>query len=296
MSFAVNNQRIQVWGVVNATPNSFSDGGETLSRVDFAARVLAWRGCDGLDIGAESTAPMNEAISSEEERARLSATLVPLLKEWSRDQVLSLDTYHIETISWLLPQIPSDVSVVWNDVSGIVSDEVISLLKAYPQLRYVLFFSRVPERKLAGKHMQYVVEDSIVAAARDFFRTNFAILMRHNLFSQVIADPGFGFAKSRSQNHELLAALPALMDELACPVWMWGISRKSFLRFPASLDPKDPAVRASLDGLGLLWQSMALDKLQQPHTIIIRTHAPELTSSLESWSQLRETWKPNSKV
>jgi dihydropteroate synthase len=290
MSFPYRNQRVHIWGVVNATPNSFSDGGEVTTSQDFERRMSEWKHLDGLDVGAESTAPKNTAITAAEERQRLEHVLVPHLRSWPRSLVLSLDTYHLETAEWLIPQVPQDVQVVWNDVSGQIEPAVIKLLQAHPRLRYVLCFNQVPQRALTSQHMQHATPGPIVARARSFFRESFEVFLRHELFSRVIADPCFGFSKTREQNHQLLDQLPILMDELACPVWMWGVSRKSFLRFPVEAQIQ----RETLDGLGLLWINTALDKLTHPHTIILRTHAPLLANALGDWQQLRDQWTPNS--
>lgn len=294
MSFPYRNQRIHIWGVVNATPNSFSDGGEITSSEKFAQRQQDWQHLDGLDVGAESTAPKNASITAAEERQRLEKILVPHLAAWPRHLVLSLDTYHLETAQWFLSVVPKDLQIVWNDVSGQVSSDVMKLLQSHAGLRYILNFNQVPERALTGQHMKYVQDTPIIPRARQFFRESFDVFLRHELFSRVIADPCFGFSKTREQNHQLLEQLPVLMDELACPVWMWGVSRKSFLRFPANADVSQSKVRESLDGLGLLWINSALDKLTHPHTIILRTHAPLLANALGDWQQLRDQWTPPS--
>ncbi len=289
MSFPYRNQRIHIWGVVNATPNSFSDGGDITTAESFQRRLHEWKHLDGLDVGAESTAPKNSAITHLEERQRLEQTLIPQLKNWPRSLVLSVDSYQLETVDWLLAQVPTDVSTVWNDVSGKIEPSVIKLLQKYPGLKYVLCFNPVPTRSETSQHMTFATPGPIVPAARKFFLESFETFLQHDLFSRLIADPCFGFGKTREQNHILLQQLPALMDELACPVWMWGISRKSFLRFPA-----ETSEQGALDGLSLLWLNSALDKLTHPHTIIIRTHAPLLAHALGNWQQLRDEWTSNS--
>jgi hypothetical protein len=237
MSFPFNQQKVQVWGVMNVTPDSFSDGGDLTTSEALKAKLTHWLPwIDGVDIGAESTAPQNAAITSSEERKRLETTLAPLLKTWPKDLTLSLDSYQIPTVEWLLSVIPKEVPTVWNDVSGQLDSDVIRLLKQYPQLRYVLCFNPIPSRAQTSSHMEYV----------------------------------------------------------ACPHWMWGVSRKSFLRMPAEANPKDPAIRCELDGRALLWTKMALEKLRQPHTIILRTHAPLLSRGLQGWTTLESVWNKNS--
>ncbi len=280
---------------MNVTPDSFSDGGELFSIQSLEKRLQSWRGLvDGVDIGAESTAPSNQAITDVIERERLEKNFMPILKNWPKEISISLDTYHTATASWFFSQVPKDIPIVWNDVSGKVDDDVISILKEHPRLKYVLCFNQVPTRLETSEHMNFVNSQAIAQAARLFFKSQFDIFLRHELFSRVIADPCFGFAKSREQNQLLLKQIPLLIEELATPVWMLGVSRKSFLRFPKELDPKSPETQQSLDGLALLWYREVLDKLTSPHTINIRTHAPVLTQSLRSWQHLNDVWTQKS--
>ncbi|MBY0517269.1 MAG: dihydropteroate synthase [Bacteriovoracaceae bacterium] len=295
MSFNFQNQKVNVWGVMNITPDSFSDGGELSSVESIEKRLESWKGLvDGVDIGAESTAPSNAAITALMERERLEKHFMPVLKNWPKELSISLDTYHIATASWFFSQVPNDIPIVWNDVSGKVDDDVISILKQHPRLKYVLCFNPVPTRLETSDHMNYVSSKAITQSARTFFKTQFDIFLRHELFSRVIADPCFGFAKSREQNQYLLNQIPLLIEELASPLWMLGISRKSFLRFPMELNPKSPEAQQSLDGLALLWYREVLDKLTSPHTINIRTHAPVLTQSLKAWQHLSDVWTQKS--
>ncbi len=288
MSFNYKEQRLQVWGILNVTPDSFSDGGQHLSLESISKTLSQWRGVvDGVDVGAESTAPMNRSITSQEERRRLEATVIPLLKEWPRDLVLSLDSYQIDTVEWFFSQVPKDIECVWNDVSGVVDQETIRLLKKFPRLRYVLCFNPVPGRAQSGEHKNFIRPGNVVEHAREFFKSRFEVLLRNELFSRMTADPAFGFAKSREQNHALMEHLPKLMEEMAAPHWLWGLSRKSFLRFPEATSAKSPQEQVKLDGLQLLWMKEALDKLQNPHTIVLRVHNPAMMGALSSWNELK---------
>lgn len=289
MSFSYKDQRLQVWGILNVTPDSFSDGGLHHSSESILNTFSHWRGVvDGVDVGAESTAPMNRSISSQEERKRLETSIIPLLKDWPRDWVLSLDSYQLETVEWFFSQVPKDIDCVWNDVSGVVDEETVRLLKKFPQLRYVLCFNPVPGRAQSGEHKHFIRPGNVVEHAREFFRPRFEVLLKNDLFSRMTADPAFGFAKSREQNHALMEHLPKLMEEMASPHWLWGLSRKSFLRFPESTSAKSPHEQAKLDGLQLLWMKEALDKLHNPHTIVLRVHNPTIMGALGSWNELKK--------
>lgn len=295
MSFSFGSQTVHVWGVMNLTPDSFSDGGVVASRESFHARLTAWLPwVDGIDVGAESTAPMNASISSVTEIERLEAILLPVLPSWPSQVVLSLDTYKLETMNWLLAQAPAHVSVVWNDVSGQLDESVMALLKKHPNLKYVLCHNPAPKRSLAGRHMDYATEGAITPMLRDFFRPRIKKLLEHDVFSRVILDPCFGFGKTRAQNHALLRELPHLMDELAAAQWMWGVSRKSFLRASSEIDPKQEAHQQALDGMAQLWYQESLSRVRHPHTIFLRTHAPLYSRGLASWSTLKASWNSDS--
>lgn len=267
---------LKVWGVINVTPDSFSDGG----LFESSPLPLASTSIHGLDIGAESTNPKASAITVEEEQERLARFLVPQLQNWPASLTLSLDTYKLETIHWFLSQVPPHVDVVWNDVSGKFL-EATPLLEQHPRLRYVCCHTTVPARELSGSHMGYVSEGPIIAAMREFFRGAQGHFAARGLLPRVIADPCFGFGKTREQNLEAWEQLPRLMGELSFDAWMWGISRKSFLRGPSE-DPRDPATQKVLDERQRDWIANALEKLTTMHTIILRAHDP---------SALRSLWK-----
>lgn len=295
MSFSVGLQTVQVWGVMNLTPDSFSDGGVVASQEKFQERLAAWMPwVDGIDVGAESTAPNNASISAATEIQRLEAMLLPILATWPAHVTLSLDTYKVETIQWLLSHVPTHVAVVWNDVSGQFDRHVLELLRVHPQLKYVLCHNPAPERALAGRHMDYASEGAITPILRDFFRPRIKTLLEHDVFSRVIFDPCFGFGKTRAQNCALLQELPLLMDELAAAQWVWGVSRKSFLRLSADVNPKQEPHQQALDGMAQLWYQEALSRVRQPHTIFLRTHAPLYSRGLASWSTLKASWNSGS--
>lgn len=276
---------IQVWGVINITPDSFSDGGKFSNATEIFTQIQRWN-TDGVDIGAESTNPKAQSISFEEEKQRLETGLLPLLGKWPMNQTLSIDTYKLETIQWLLPQIPEAIDVVWNDVSGQIAG-VAEVLKEFPKLRYVCCHNPAPTRDLAGSHMNYVNENNITIQLQDFFSSCWQHFEEQNLGHRIIADPCFGFGKSRTQNLELMESLPSLMDELQFKSWMWGISRKSFLRLEGE-DPKSLEVQKNLDQRQLRWILKSLEKLKMPHTIIIRAHEPGLLRSLWKSSSLEK--------
>lgn len=206
-------------GVMNITPNSFSDGGE-LTPSNFHSRLSQMGPIDALDLGAESTAPMNEAISSDEEWQRLSP-VVPFLKDLRC--TLSLDTYHPETIfriakDWNGP-------LIWNDVSGKFDPHVKKFLQMNEDFHYVFCHNLAPSRELTIRHMQCLSERQDAD-----FLTELAEFFMPHLHPRVILDPCLGFSKSYMQNWYILDHFCELQALVPHDRWLIGFSRKSFLR------------------------------------------------------------------
>lgn len=270
-------------GVVNLTPNSFSDGGDSNHPLSFKKKVqeLIENGAEILDLGAESTAPMNQAISSEEEILRFEQILLPNLAWLSSLSIgaITLDSYQTDTIKWLYPKLKGHYlgPIYWNDVSGVLDQDTLDTLESFPKLNYILGHNFVTEKEQTNNHLNFVnslQENDFLALMIEFFENQLEILS--NTSSRNIwLDPGFGFAKTREQNLWLMAHLPDLVSEFPPDFkWLIGISRKSFLR---------PLGVTLLDCLNFveekqrqqfnIWQS------QLPQTqIIARVHNPKIIS------------------
>ncbi len=219
-------------GVINVTPNSFSDGGEVTPE-NFIERLKSLGPLDAIDMGAESTAPMNSSIPWEEEWQRLSPYM-PLLKHLPCH--LSFDTYHPETIEEIL-RFSQDhqwnKKLIWNDVSGKFDGSVRDFLSCSTEFSYVFCHNLAPTRAFTGKHMDYVDPELSLEKLSDYFGP-FA-------GPQIIFDPCFGFSKSFEQNWEILNRFQELQQMTKHDHWLLGLSRKSFLRkkYGLSLADKD---------------------------------------------------------
>ncbi len=283
----IHGHHVQVWGVANATPDSFSDGGELPQAATLKTRLDTWRELvEGVDVGAQSTRPGAAPVTEAEERSRLETVLLPLLPTWPGSIKLSLDSFHPATLEWMLPRVPAHVGLVWNDVSGQLDAPVVELLTRHPRLEYVYCHNPVTRRELAGEHMAHTVGGDILGQMELSFTRAAGFFHSLGVAQRVYLDPCFGFGKTREQNHQLLGALPGLMDRSGWRRWVWGVSRKSFLRFPADQDPRDPVVRAQLDGLQLLWAAQALGRLMEKHTVVLRVHDPAPLRALRAWFQM----------
>lgn len=256
-------------GVINVTPNSFSDGGELLTLAGVEKRIHDFGRIDALDIGAESTAPMNDAIHPDEEWERISP-YITILK--SLNIPVSIDTYHPETIGriagiWTSEKISSPL--IWNDVSGKFDEAVKSFLKLSNNFYYIYCHNLAPIRELTAKHMDYVSETQ-----GDDFIEELAQYFRPYIRSRVIFDPTLGFSKTFEQNWTILNKISELQKKVAHDQWLLGFSRKSFLRRKMGIGAITPGNRDKVD----LFHGEVLNQIKNSlcGTVWIRTHRPEL--------------------
>jgi len=209
-------------GILNVTPDSFSDGGEHFSpkAAVKAAERMVLAGASIIDIGAESTRPGATPINHEEEWARLEPVL-PLLAERCRDHVqLSLDTRHWQTAERAL-----DYGVAWiNDVSGFADANMVGVLRDSDAGLVVMHSLSVP----ADKSVTLAAEVDVVQELLNFARARIVALEEVGISrDRIVFDPGLGFGKTTPQSWAVLEG----MEELAAvgvPLYV-GHSRKSFL-------------------------------------------------------------------
>jgi dihydropteroate synthase len=213
-------QRTLIMGVLNVTPDSFSDGGKFLDprHAIEHAFVMESAGADLLDIGGESTRPGSSGTPAEEELARV----LPVLKGLrGRLKIpISIDTQKAEVAE---AAIAAGAEII-NDVSGLKSDPRIAQVAARHCVPLILMHMRGSPRSMQkGPFARNVIKD----VARGL-RASVALARKAGVSkSQLILDPGIGFGKSFSQNYELLAKLPELA-KLGFPLIV-GTSRKAFL-------------------------------------------------------------------
>ena len=244
--------RTLVMGVVNITPDSFSDGGSFLDPKAAVARCMQCldEGADLLDLGAESTRPGSRAgnasalVSSEEEQARLLPVLEGILKA-RPDAVLSVDTYKGETARAAL----NAGAEIVNDVSGFMWDPAIARVCAEFGAGVVLTHTRGKPEEWRGQ--PHLAPDVLMATLRDGLQLSLAAATAAGVPADaIVLDPGYGFGKRFSENYTLLARQAELL-ELSRPL-LAGLSRKSFLGhtlgplFGEAIAPVDARESASL--------------------------------------------------
>jgi dihydropteroate synthase len=235
--------RTLVMGVLNVTPDSFSDGGNFLSQEKAVQHALQMErdGADLIDVGAESTRPGSLGITAEEEWSRLAPVLAALRTRLTIP--ISIDTRKCEIAA---KAIESGAELI-NDVSGLNHDPRIAEVSAHASVPLVLMHMRGEPQTMQQKPFaRYALKDVIHG-----LRASLSIARKagvHN--SQIILDPGIGFGKSYAQNYQLLAELPKLA-KLGFPLLV-GTSRKGFiakiLADNASLAPSShsPAIASEL--------------------------------------------------
>ncbi len=220
--------KVMTMGVINITPNSFSDGGQFNDSSALKTRFEYLSQYRDLiyDLGAESTAPFNDPIGIEEEKSRLELAL-EVLKEFSPHSI-SLDTYRGETAHWFFNKALElgfkSSQFIWNDVSGQFDEEVREYLKRFPEGHYIYSHNLAPSRELTSKHMNYnCAEEDIVEHLINYFRP-------FSKEERVWFDPCFGFSKKYEENWELIHRWDQVLKALANHTWIIGLSKKSFLR------------------------------------------------------------------
>jgi len=219
-----------VMGIVNITPDSFYPESRFRSDKSILAAVekMLEDGADIIDFGGYSTRPNAENITTEEELERLSGAVGMVLKKFP-DVIISIDTFRAGIAREMVRNY--NVSII-NDISGGTLDDLMFGTIADLQVAYVLMHTRG-----TPANMQTMTDyDDIVAEVMSFLQKRIAQL--HLLgVNDIIADPGFGFAKTIEQNYRLLNCL-SYFKELNVPI-LAGLSRKSMLTKPLQIEAKD---------------------------------------------------------
>lgn len=207
-----------VMGIVNVTPDSFSDGGRHLLRDSAVAhaRQLLAEGADILDIGGESTRPGAQPVSAQDELARV----LPVIEALRGDNVpLSIDTWKPEVMR---AAIASGASMV-NDINALQSPGATQAVADSDAAACLMHMQGEPQTMQQAPHYERVVEE-VRAHLQHRIEAIEAVGIARN---RIVIDPGFGFGKTLAHNLDLLRHLDALAA-LGVPV-LAGLSRKSML-------------------------------------------------------------------
>ena len=255
-----------IMGVLNVTPDSFSDGGEFLDPAQAVTHALRMEGegAEIIDVGGESTRPGAEAVEPEEELSRV----VPVIRALrARSQVvISIDT----SKAVVAREAVSEGADIINDVTALLGDSLMPEVAARSGAGVVLMHMQGEPRTMQ-ENPHY---DDVVAEVIEFLRQRVSAAIGYGMAAERIAiDPGIGFGKKPEHNLALLSAIDRFA-RLGRPVLV-GVSRKSFLRWLA--DAASTAER--------FWPGVALTSFcREKGARIFRVHEPK-----PHWDALRMT-------
>jgi len=231
------NKRTYFMGVLNVTPDSFSDGGRYSVAEDALkqALLLEEQGADVIDIGGESTRPGSPSVSIEEELSRV----IPALKLISKESKvpISIDSYKPAVIKEAL----NNGASIINDISGLTDPQIRQIAVKEQAPVIIMHMQGTPQNMQKEPHYDDVVEE-----VKDFLKTQAEKVIAEGLDkSKVIIDPGIGFGKTLEHNLQVLRNL-SKFKTLGFPLLV-GTSRKSFIGAlsGAEVDDRLPGTIAS---------------------------------------------------
>jgi dihydropteroate synthase len=213
-------------GILNVTPDSFSDGGKYLNPSEAIKKALEMidDGVDIIDIGGESTRPGSDFVTLEEEKRRIIPVIEELLKIKS-DLIISVDTTKSEIARLALEY---GVKII-NDISAMTLDEnMIEVCKKFNPIVILMHMKGIP--KTMQNNPTY---DEIISDIYDYLYERTSLIKTKGL-SKIIIDPGIGFGKSIDDNFNIIKRLNEFKG-LGYPILI-GLSRKSFIGKTLNLD------------------------------------------------------------
>jgi dihydropteroate synthase len=271
--FVIDLSQPKVMGIVNITPDSFSDGGQFDSNAKALkhAENLLHQGADILDIGGESSRPGAQALSLDEELLRV----IPFVREAVKWQVpLSIDTYKPQVMQAAL-ELGADII---NDIWAMRQPGAWEVMRKFPSSGMCLMhMHRNPQ------HMQVEpMTGNAVALVKDFLVQQLNVALSHGVTKErIVLDPGVGFGKTSDQNLAMLKYQSEFLS-LGQPL-LAGWSRKSSLGKIASLRGEEPLASDRL-GASL---SAALLAVQQGAAIVRVHDVKETVQALKVWQAVQ---------
>jgi dihydropteroate synthase len=254
-----------VMGILNITPDSFSDGGQFFdpaSALAQARRMIA-EGADILDIGAESTRPYGGRlpVSAENEHARLAPVLSEVVK---LGLPVSIDTFKAKTAAYALEQ----GATILNDVWGLQYDPDIASVAAEHDVAVIVMHNREkadPAIDIMADVKAFLARSLDIAAKAGIAR------------NRIVLDPGVGFGKTLDQSTTVIARLGELR-EFELPILM-GLSRK---RFISSISPSEPHQRIGGSIAGNLLSVMAGANIVRVHDVAETVQALQVMAAIQA--------------
>ena len=220
-----------VMGIVNVTPDSFSDGGKFFSpevAISHASKLIT-QGADIIDIGGESTRPGAEQVSESKELKRV----IPVIEKIRNDNPTILISIDTTKASVAKHAVEAGADII-NDVSGLSFDNnMIGIVESFNIPIVIMHMKGNPQNMQLNPEYKDIVNEIL-----DFFKMKIKIAIQSGINrSMIILDPGIGFGKTVEHNFELLSRLNEF-NVLELPI-MIGPSRKSFIGITLDLPPED---------------------------------------------------------
>ncbi|WP_218961366.1 dihydropteroate synthase [Desulfobotulus mexicanus] len=239
--------RCALMGIINCTPDSFSDGGRfiALEKALTHARNLIAEGADILDVGGESTRPFATQVSAEEECRRV----IPLIRELRRETNLSI-SIDTRKASVAKAAIEAGADII-NDISALEDPDMLPLCTDTGAALVLMHMQGTP----ATMQLQPRYSD-VVREVSDYLRTKSEQVLKSGIAAnRIVLDPGIGFGKNLQDNLKLLANLSTL-NTLGFPLLL-GTSRKKFIRALSASHHQEPDVLSMEVLAGTLATSIA---------------------------------------
>lgn len=207
-------------GIVNTTPDSFSDGGRFLDKqkaIDHAGQLIE-QGADIIDVGGESTRPGADEVSLQQELDRVLPIIEALTKQFQTP--VSIDTYKPE----VMRQACLAGARMINDVNGLRAEGAMQVAAETGAIVCIMHMQGNPKTMQAQARY-----GNVVAEVGEFLSTQVSQSIEYGIERKnIVVDPGIGFGKSLHDNLRLLNAVSTLRSQLNCPILI-GVSRKSMI-------------------------------------------------------------------
>ena len=271
-----------IMGILNITPDSFSDGGKYHNAVDRAvahANDMIESGATIIDVGGESTRPGAESVAANEQIDR-TVPVIEQLRRLQPDVVISIDT----TLASVAAAALDAGATIINDVSaGRDDDEAMFQLAADRGCGLILMHRRVlpGSDSFSDEYESPPVYEDVVDEVSEFLQSRIDAASAVGVAKeQIVIDPGLGFGKSVEQNYELIRRIDALLN-LGCPV-LCAASRKSFIGAVTGVEQPSERVNGSVAVSVVMFESGC--QLFRVHDIAAHRQALEVAVSIRGES------------
>ncbi|MDO5678752.1 MAG: dihydropteroate synthase [Pelistega sp.] len=269
--FELRLDRPFIMGIVNVTPDSFSDGNHhfsTQAAIEHGLQLVA-EGAEFLDVGGESTRPGSEPVSIEDELRRI----IPVIEGLRACGVpLSIDTFKPEVMDQALA---AGADLI-NDIYALRQEGALEVLAKYPKAGVCIMHMHGDPKTMQNSPPDY--DDAITQHVYDFLDARIQTMLDAGITkNRIMIDPGFGFGKTMPQNYQLLAEMSVLKN-LDAPILI-GVSRKSMIGYATNQTVENRTVGSVVAALA------AADR----GAVVLRVHDVQATrDGLNVWNAINK--------